>query len=204
MTPRIAAPPPASTRLLGAAGILGGAILLAAFIVEIPPAVNDARLVFFNLGAIAVVVGLYRRHVAASGLLFRVASIGAVVANAWHLSMVVLSIGRISPFGGDFGLVFFYAALAMWLADAAFGAVGLWGGVASRWGPLALAIGSVLAIAGMGRPGLTSPTNPTIFGPVALAGVALDGVGWILLGLDLASGGRLVLPNAMLRGLSRA
>ena len=204
MTPRIAAPPPASTRLLGAAGILGGVVLLAAFVIDIPPAVNDVRLVAFSLGAIAVVVGLYRRQVATSGSLFRVVSVSAVVANAWHLSMIVLSIGRASPFAGDFGLVFFYAALAMWLADAAFGAVALWSGVASRWGTLALAIGSVLAIAGMGRLGLTSPTDPTIFEPLALTGVALNGVGWILLGLDLATGGRLVLPNAMLRGFSRA
>jgi hypothetical protein len=194
----------ASARGLGLAGILGGAVLLAAFVIEIPPALNDVRLVVFSLGAIAVVVGLYRRQVAGSRTLLRVMSIAAVVANAWHLSMVVLSIGRESPFAGDFGLVLFYAALAMWLADAAFGAVALRSGVASRWGSLALAIGSVLAIAGMDRLGLTSPTNPTIFGPVALTGVALNGLGWILLGLDLASGGRLVVPNAKLRGVSRA
>jgi hypothetical protein len=180
MTPSLAGPTEASTRLLGLAGILGGAVLLAAFVIDIPPALNDARLVMFSLGAIAV------------------------LANAWHLSMVVLSIGRASPFAGDFGLVSFYAALAMWLADAAFGAAVVRSGVASRWGPLALAIGSVLAIAGMDRFGLTSPSNPTIFGPVALTGVALNGLGWILLGLDLASGGRLVVPNAGLRGFSRA
>ena len=34
---------------------------------------------------------------------------------------------------------------------------------------------------------LTSPDDPTIFGPLALAGVALNGVGWILLGLELAT-----------------
>lgn len=194
----------ASTRLLGGAGILGGAVLLAAFVIEIPPVLNDARLVMFSLGAIAVVVGLNRRELPTSRTLLRVASIAAVIANAWHLSMVVLSIGRASPFAGDFGLVSYYAGLAMWLADAAFGAAALRSGVASRWGPLALAIGSVLAIAGMDRFGLTSPWNPTIFGPVALTGVALNGLGWILLGLDLASGGRLVVPNARLRGLSRA
>jgi hypothetical protein len=37
----------------------------------------------------------------------------------------------------------------------------------------------------MGRFELTSPANPTIFGPIALIGVALNGVGWVLLGLDL-------------------
>jgi len=194
----------ASTRLLGLAGILGGAVLLAAFVIDIPPALNDARLVMFSLGAIAVVMALYPRQTGVPGTVYRVASVAAIVANAWHLSMVVLSIGRESPFAGDFGLVSFYAALAMWLADAAFGAAALRSDVPSRWGPLALAIGSVLAIAGMDRLGLTSPSNPTMFGPVALTGVALNGLGWILLGLDLASGGRLVVPNARHRGLSRA
>lgn len=204
MTPPTAAPPTGSTRLLGLAGILGGAVLLAAFVVEIPPDLNGARLVIFNLGAIAVVVALQGRQVAGSRTVFRVASIAAVVANAWHLSMVVISIGRANPFAGDFGLVFFYAAMAMWLADAAFGVAALRSGVASRWGPTALAIGSVLAIAGMDRLGLTSAADPTIFGVLALTGVALNGLGWILLGLDIVSGGRLVVPDAKLRALSRA
>jgi hypothetical protein len=204
MTFPIAAPPRAATRLLGLAGILGGAVLLAAFVIEIPPGLNDARLVIFNLGAIAVVVALHRRQVAVSRTLSRVADTAAIVANAWHLSMVVLSIGRANPFAGDFGMVFFYVAMAMWLADAAFGAAALRSGGVSRWGPLALTIGSVLAIAGIDRLGLTSVANPTIFGPLALTGVALNGLGWILLGLEIASGGRLVVPDAKLRGVSRA
>ena len=178
--------------------------MLAAFVLEIPPDLNDARLVIFNLGAIAVVVALHGRQVAGSRTVFRVASIAAVAANAWHLSMVVLSIGRANPFAGDFGLLFFYAALAMWLADAAFGVALFRSGVASRWGPLALAIGSVLAIAGMDRLGLTSAADPTFSGPLALLGVALNGLGWILLGLDIVSGGRFVVPDAERRALSRA
>jgi hypothetical protein len=203
-TPELAGPPTASTRVLGLAGILGGVVLLAAFVIEIPPDLNDARLIMFNLGAIAVVVALHRRQAAVSRTLATAATVATVVANAWHLSMVVLSIGRASPFAGDFGLVSFYAALAMWLADAAFGAAALRSGVVSRLGPLALTIGSILAIAGMDRLGLTSATNPTIFGALGLTGVALNGVGWILLGLEIASGGRLVVPDAKLGGVSRA
>jgi hypothetical protein len=56
-------------------------------------------------------------------------------------------------------------------------------GVVWRWAALALAIGSLLAILGMDRLELTSPSNPTIFGPLALTGVALNGIAWILLGL---------------------
>ena len=51
-------------RMLGAAGILGGVVLLAAFVIDIPGSVNVLRLVLFNLGAIAVVVALYRRQAA--------------------------------------------------------------------------------------------------------------------------------------------
>ena len=204
MTASATASPPASTRLLGLAGVLGGVGLLAAFVVEIPPALNDPRLIIFNLGAIAVVVALYRRSVAVSPMPARAATVAAVAANAWHLTMVVLSIGRANPFAEDFGLVSFYAALAMWLADAAFGAVLLRSGVASRLGSVALAVGSVLAIAGMDRLGLTSATDPTAFGALALTGVALNGLGWVLLGLDVASGGRLVALDTRLSAVSRA
>jgi hypothetical protein len=38
----------------------------------------------------------------------------------------------------------------------------------------------------MDRLELTSPGSPTVFGPLALTGIALNGLGWILLGIDLA------------------
>jgi len=37
------------------------------------------------------------------------------------------------------------------------------------------------------RVGLVSAAGLTIFGPLAPAGLALKGVGWVLLGLDVAS-----------------
>ena len=86
-----------------------------------------------------------------------------------------------------FGLVFFFAAVAMRFTDAAFALVTLRLGVVPRWGPLALAIGSVLALTGLDRLALTSRDNPTIFGPLALTGIALNGIGWILLGIDVAT-----------------
>jgi hypothetical protein len=95
--------------------------------------------------------------------------------------------------------MYFFAAPAMWLTDAAFGLVTLRLGVVARWGAFALAIGSVLAILGMDHLGLTSATNPTIFRTFALAGIALNGLGWILLGLDVATRRR-ALPEAEPRG----
>jgi hypothetical protein len=105
------------------------------------------------------------------------------------------------PFAGDNGMVFFYAGLATWIADTAFGVVTFRLGAVTRWGALVLAIGSALAILGMDRLELTSEANPTIFGPLGLIGVALNGVGWILLGLDLVLEGRAVprLRSALAR-----
>ena len=187
MTHAFATSPTASNRALGLAGILGGAVLLAAFVVEIAPDLNNVRLILFNLGAIAVVVAVHRRQVAASPTLFRTVAGATMFANAWYLAMVVLATGRPSPFAGEFGLVFFWAAVAMWLTDAAYGAVTLRLGLVTRWGAAALAIGSALAFTGMDRLALTSPANPTIFLPLSLIGIALNGLGWILLGVDVAT-----------------
>ncbi|MDP9483031.1 MAG: hypothetical protein M3P84_07395 [Chloroflexota bacterium] len=190
MAQSLAASPSATSRVLGLAGILGGAVLLAAFVVDISPDLNSLRLVLFNAGAMAIVVAVHRRQASAAPALALLGAVSAFAANAWYLAMVVFATGREHPFAGDYGLVFFAAALTMWLADAVFGLVTLRLGVVSRWGALALAIGSVLAVTGIDRLALTSPAHPTIFGPIALTGVALNGIGWILLGLDLATHGR--------------
>ena len=187
MAHAVATSPSASSRVLGAAGILGGVVLLSAFLIQIPTDMNVLRIVLFNLGAIAVVVAVGRRQVEASPTLAHVVAIAAVVANASVLLREVLPYGPWHPFAGDNGLVLFYASIAMWLADAAFGLVTLRLGVVTRWGALALAVGSVLAILGIDRLGLTSEANPTIFGSLALMGIALNGIAWILLGIDIAT-----------------
>ena len=173
--------------MLGLLGVLGGAVLLAAFLVEIAPEINVLRIVLYNLGAMAIVIAVHRRQASAGRSLALLGAVPAFLANAWFLAMEVLATGRPQPFAGDFGLVFFFAAVAMWLTDAAFGLVTLRLGVVRRWGALALAIGSVLAVTGVDRLALTSRDNPTIFGPLALAGIALNGIGWILLGIDIAT-----------------
>ena len=96
--------------------------------------------------------------------------------------------GRPQPLQGDpeFRLVWFVAGASMWLADAAFGVVSWRLAAVSRWGALALAIGSVLAFTGMDRLELVRGDLAWLFVPAALVGVALKGVGWILLGVDIA------------------
>ena len=182
-------------RSLGLIGILGGALLLAAFVADIPPDLNGVRLVIFNAGAIAIVVAVYRRQASMAPTLAVVGALPAIAANAWHLVMVVLATGQAAPFAGDFGLLYFIAAAAMWLADSLFGLVALRLGTVNRLAGLALAIGSVLAMAGMGRLELTSPDNPTIFGPIALIGVALNGIGWVLAGIEIVINGHVREPT---------
>lgn len=193
MTPSFAMAPSASSRALGAAGILGGIVLLSAFVIGIPDGLGDIRLALFIIGAIAVVSAVHRRQVAVSPGLARIVAIAAIAANAVYLARaVVLPNGPWHPFAGDNGMVLFYAGLAMWITDAAFGFAAMRLGVVIRWGALALAVGSLLAILGMDRLELTSPAHPTIFGPLSLIGIALNGVGWILLGLDVMLGGSAV------------
>ena len=152
--------PSVAGRALGAVGVLGGLGLLAAFVVDIPSAWNTVRLVLFAAGAIAVAAAAYGSHAAAS---------------------------RSLALAGDFGLIGFWVGLAFWLADAWFGIVALRLGVLWRWAAVALVVGSLLAILGMDRLGLTSGANPTVFGPVSLAGILLAGIAWVLLGLELAA-----------------
>jgi hypothetical protein len=175
-----------ATLALALLGIFGGAVLLAAFVVDIPSDLNTFRLILFNAGAIAIVIAVHRRLAVIAPRLALPGAVPAVLANAWYLTMTVLAVGNPRPFAGEFGLVYFAAGLAMWLADAVFGLVALRLAVVARLGGLALAIGSMLAVTGMDRLGLTASGNPTIFEPISLVGIALNGIAWILLGLDLA------------------
>jgi hypothetical protein len=187
-------------RLLGAAGIVGGVVLLAAFVVEVPTGLRTPRLMLYFLGAIAVVVAVHRRQATPGDRLSTVVAAVAILANASYPVIYVVSLGR--PIRDDgFALVFFWAAVAWWLADAAFGFVALRRGAVTRWGALALGVGSLLAILGMSQLGLTTPTNPTIVAPIAMIGVALNGVGLILLGIDVMLGGAAVprLRSALAR-----
>jgi hypothetical protein len=178
-------------RALGVVGILGGLVLLAAFVLDIPPAWNTARLLLFAAGAIAVALAVHGRHAAAARPLALAATVPVVLANGALIAWILLAQSRERPFAGDFGLVGFWVALAAWLADAWFGLVTLRLGVVWRPAALMLAVGSIVAIAGMDRLGLTSAASPTIFGSLALAGVALNGLAWVLLGMDIATGYRL-------------
>jgi hypothetical protein len=175
--------PSTASRVLGLAGVLGGAVLLAAFLFEVSPELNVVRLYLFLIGAMAIVIGVHRRQASVAPPVALLGAVPALLANGWYIAMMILATGRQHPFAGDFGLVFFAAGVAMHVTDAAFGLVTLRLGMVTRWGALALAIGSLLAFTGIDRLGLTS----TIFGPLSQVGIVLTGIGWILLGLDVAT-----------------
>jgi hypothetical protein len=174
---------PAAGALLGILGIAGGLGLLAAFVIEIPPALNTWRIILFNAGAIAIGLATFRRHAAVSRRMAIAGALPLIAANAGYLVWIVVASGRPSPFSGDLGLAGFWLSLAMWLADAWFGLVALRIGAVPRWVAAMLAAGSLLAIVGIDRLGLTSSASPTLFGPLAMAGAALNGAAWVMLGI---------------------
>lgn len=187
-------PPSTFSRVLGLVGILGGAVLIAAFIPNVLPNVPwgadlfNLRLALFNAGAMAIVIGVHRRQASVAPTVALLGTVPALLANAWHLVMIVRVVAQPGPPGvGNYGPIYMAAIAVMWLADAWFGLVALRLGVVSRWGAIALAIGSVLAFTPWDHLELTRDANPAIFVPLGLAGVALNGIGWILLGLDVAT-----------------
>ena len=186
--------PSPTTRLFGLLGILGGLLVVAAFIPNLPwtSELFNLRLVVFNVGAVAVAAAMHRRVSPTSRRLSLGVVVSVVVANGAYLVMVVISLGRPQFPAPDpeFRLLMFYAAVAMWLADGAFGLVSWRLRTATAWGALALAVGSGLALLGIDRLELVSGDLAWLFAPLALIGIALNGTGWILLGLDLAFGGR--------------
>ena len=184
-----------TSRGLGLIGIVGGIALLTAFLVDIPTDANVVRIVLYNLGGIAVIVAVHRRQVSMSPMIAWVVAVVAVLANALLAAREILPYGPWHPFVGT-GLTYFNLGIAMWLTDAAFGLVTLRLAVVTRLGALVLTIGSVLALTGVDGLGLTSGAAPTVFGPISLIGIALNGIGWILLGFDVATRPRSALPEA--------
>lgn len=184
----LSVPPTPTTRALGLLGILGGAILLVAFLpsMDIERGWNFVRLALYCLGALAIIVAVHRRQVAVSPLLAWTGAIPAFATTGAYLVMLALTGWRERPFEGDFGVVWSVVSFTMWLADGWFGVVTFKLGVVTRWGALALMLGS-FAVIGIDRVGLVTSLEPTIFSVLALGGVALNGIGWVLLGWDVAT-----------------
>ena len=192
------APSPAG-RLLGLLGVLGGGFLLLGFINldEWTPDLFNLRLLVFNLGAIAIAIGVHMRQANAGRLLSLSGAIPVVIANAVYLVFTLMLVAKPGQLGGgDYQPValFFLSAAAMWLSDAWFGLVTFRLGVLNRWSALALLVGSAGAFVGMGNFGLAP--NGSVMEKIILTLVALHGAAWILLGLEVALRWRPAPPTA--------
>jgi hypothetical protein len=183
-----------ATRALGVLGIAGGLTLISAWIPDLPWTwvLFNLRLVLFNAGAIAIGLAVHRLQAPRSPRLSLAVAASMILANAAYLGMIILSIGRpVYPEPDpDFRLVLFYAGMAMWLSDAAFGLVALRLRVVSRWAASALMIGSILALLGIDRLELVDGPFAAIFIPLSQIGIVLNGLAWIALGLGLVRGRR--------------
>ena len=176
--------PTTLARALGIAGVLAGVVLVIPYFVTIDDVWFPPRIILFNAFVIAVAVGLYRRQAAASPRLALAATAVVILANGWYLGNVMLGVADINLFGNAVGLVMSLSGLALWAAAALYGGASLVIGAFSRWGPILLLIGSPLAMTGIDRLGLVG--GDSIFGPLSQIGLVLHGVGWILLGAELA------------------
>lgn len=192
------APTPAA-RLLGLLGVVGGAFLLLGYINldAWTPDLFNLRLLVFNLGAIAIAIGVHLRQAHAGRLLSLSGAVPVVIANAIYLVFTLFLVAKPGQLGGgDYQpvVLFFLSAAAMWLSDAWFGLVTFRLGVLNRLSALALFIGSTAAFLGMGNFGLAP--RDSVLEKVILIGVALHGFAWVLLGLELALKRRPAPPAA--------
>jgi hypothetical protein len=192
MAHSLAIAPTPTARVLGLLGVAGGLALLFGFVVEplviqIGPDLFNLRLTLFNLGAIAIAIGVHVRQSHAGRILSLAGAIPVIFANAAYLLFTLKLVAQPGELGpGDYQPVdlFNLTAAAMWLTDMWFGLVTFRLGVLNRWSALGLAVGSLAAFAGMSIFGL-APAG-SLAEKVILTGVALHGVAWVLLGLQVA------------------
>lgn len=170
--------PPLEARVLGIAGILGGVVLLTALVIDVPSGLNALRIALFNLGAIAVVIAILRREVRPKPMLGLAIGVVAILVNALYAFMALADIHAAAPL---------WAGVALWLTTTIFGATLVRQGGLTRWGALALAVGSALAVTGIDRLGLVSATSPTVFNTLAQVGIVMVGIGWVAMGIDVAT-----------------
>ena len=167
--------PPIEARVLGIAGMVGGAILLTLFVVDLPSGPTALFIAVFNFGALAIVIAMLRRG-AMSGPIPALVGAALIAVSAWHAVMAMANIHRGVLFAPD---------LALWLT-ALFGAIMLRHPGITRWAAATLAIGCVVVVTGTDRLGLVSAMSPTLFDTLSQVGIVMVGVGWVVMGIDVA------------------
>ena len=191
--------PTRSMRFLGLFGILGAILLLWAFSSFNPfqdQRVNSVRLTLFALAGAAISLAFYRRQALAAPTLALLTTAAVVIGGIWSASWGVLANGVPSPNMGTFGLIGLFANIALWVTPTIW-AIGMlhtgaaWQGMSPNRARLTrvgvwLLIGSVVAWMGDDRLGMVDSLWGEMWQAIAITGVALNGVGWLILGAVLA------------------
>lgn len=201
--------PTRTMRLLGLFGVVGAVLLLWAFVSFNPfadAALNQLRLTVFALAGAAICLAFHRRQASVAPTLAVLTTGAVVISGLWYVTWILLAPGVESPHIGTFGFVNLLAGIALWVSPAAW-AIGqlhtgaVWQGMArntrvvTKLG-LAILIGSMVGWLGDDRLGLVDSLWGEMWQAVALAGVAMNGVGWLLLGAVLLFGGRATRAGA--------
>jgi hypothetical protein len=179
--------PTLTGRVLGTLGVIGGAVILIAFLgFETDSAFFNLRLVLVNLGALAVVVAVHRRQSPTDRWMALTGSLPAIITNGTYL-ILVMRVALLQPgyYSGDFQPIhlFVYVGAAQWLSIAWFGAVTFRLGVLSRWSAMALAASSLLML-GMNNAAFQVPGSG--LAAIFQGGIAVHAFAWILLGIEVA------------------
>jgi len=195
--------PTRTMRLLGLLGIAGAGLLLWAFISFNPfddPAINRIRLVTSALAGAAITLAFYRRQAVAAPNLALLTTAGVVIAGIWYATTVIVSASVDHPFLGTFGLMNMFANIALWVTPAIW-AIGVlhtgaaWQGMSrnqalvTKLGVVSL-LGSIVGWLGDDRLGMVDSLWGGLWQAVALIGVAMNGIGWLILGAVLVVSGR--------------
>jgi hypothetical protein len=195
--------PTRTMRLLGFFGILGAGLLLWAFVSFNPfgdPRVNGIRILAFSLAGAAISLAFHRRQAVVAPTLALLTTGAVVIAGLWSATWLILSGDVDSRFLGTFGLIGLFAGIALWVTPAIW-AIGLlhtgaaWQGMSRNRGLLTrlgatILIGSVVAWFGDDRLGMVDSLWGEMWQAIALAGVAMNGIGWLILGAVLVAPSR--------------
>ena len=201
--------PTRSMRLLGLVGVVGGVVLLWAFISLNPfgdRLANTMRLATFWLGGMAIALAFYPRLAPGSPRVAAFTTAAILIIGVWNVLWVILSIGQENPHADAFGGIGIVGQIVGWWVQAVYGAtLLLLGGASSgmtkhlrtitRLAAIALLVGGPLAFLGINDRALANWseygfTMPGIFTTLGQIGVILTGVGWLVLGALLIFAGR--------------
>jgi hypothetical protein len=197
--------PTRSMRVLGLLAIIGGLLLLWAFVSWNPFVSivnNTVRLVWFALSGAAVGLAFHARQAAVAPRLAIAATAVVVIAGAWYATTNLLSLNSPRSWAAVGGLIYSLSSFTLFASAGVFGAISLrigaiWRGMSRWWAAVArlaavaLLVGGPLATLGDDRWGLTDNADyGALITQATLAGVFMTGAGWLVLGLVLVLGDR--------------